>query len=99
MAIITPGDKDKIKLTMGVAETMYNQLLAFTDSIDGLVTIRIDGLGDTVDNLQETIDGMNERLAIEALMLNNKFVQLELNLSKLQSVSNFLAQQLAQLSK
>ncbi len=96
---IIPGAKDTIKLTMGVAETMYNKLLTFTDSIDGLVTIRIDGLGDTVDNLQETIDGMNERLAIEALTLNNKFVQLELSLSKLQSVSNFLAQQLAQLSK
>jgi len=96
---ITPGAKDKIELTMGVAETMYNRLFTFTDSIDGLLTIRIDGLGDTVDNLQETIDGMNERLAIEALMLNNKFVQLELSLSKLQSISNFLAQQLAQLNK
>jgi flagellar capping protein FliD len=84
---------------MGVAETMYNKLLVFTDSFDGLLTIRIDGLGDTVDNLQETIDGMNERLVMESLMLNNKFVQLELNLSKLQSVSNFLAQQLAQLAK
>ena len=96
---ITPGDKDTVKLTMGVAETMYNKLLAFTDVFDGLVTIRIDGLGDTVDNLQETIDGMNERLAMEATVLNNKFVQLELNLSKLQNVSSFLAQQLAQLSK
>jgi flagellar hook-associated protein 2 len=96
---IIPGDKDTIELTMGVAETMYNKLLVFTDSIDGLLTIRIDGLGDTVDNLQETIDGMNERLSIEALMLNNKFVQLELSLSKLQSLSNFLATQLSQLSK
>ncbi|MFQ5685571.1 MAG: flagellar filament capping protein FliD [Candidatus Scalindua sp.] len=96
---ITPGAKDTAKLTMGVAETMYNKLVTFTDPIDGLVTIRIDGLGDTVDNLQETIDGMNERLAMESLKLNNKFVQLELNLSKLQNVSSFLAQQLAQLSK
>lgn len=96
---ITPGAKDTAKLTMGVAETMYNKLLAFTDPIDGLVTIRIDGLGDTVDNLQESIDGMNERLAMESVKLNNKFVQLELNLSKLQNVSSFLAQQLAQLSK
>jgi flagellar capping protein FliD len=96
---ITPGAKDTAKLTMGVAETMYNKLLAFTDAFDGLVTIRIDGLGDTVDNLQETIDGMNERLAMEALVLNNKFVQLELSLAKLQSVSSFLAQQLGQLSK
>ena len=96
---IPPGAKGKIKLTMGVAETMYNKLLTFTDPIDGLLTIRIDGLGDTVDNLQETIDGMNERLAMESLQLNNKFVQLELSLSKLQNVSSFLAQQLSQLSK
>jgi hypothetical protein len=96
---ITPGAKDTTKLTMGVAETMYNKLLAFTDAFDGLITIRIDGLGDTVDNLQETIDGMNLRLASEAAILNNKFVQLELSLSKLQNVSSFLAQQLAQLNR
>jgi flagellar hook-associated protein 2 len=96
---IIPGARDTAKLTMGVAETMYSKLLAFTDAFDGLVTIRIDGLGDTVDNLQETIDGMNLRLASEAAILNNKFVQLELSLSKLQNVSSFLAQQLAQLSR
>ncbi|MBS1257300.1 MAG: hypothetical protein MAG551_00342 [Candidatus Scalindua arabica] len=96
---ITPGAKDTIKLTMGVAETMYSKLLTFTDAFDGLVTIRIDGLDETVDNLQESIDGMNERLAMESTKLSNKFVQLELNLSKLQNVSSFLAQQLGQLSK
>jgi hypothetical protein len=96
---IIPGAKDTVKLTMGVADTMYSKLLAFTDAFDGLVTIRIDGLGDTVDNLQETIDGMNERLAIESLILSNKFIQLELSLSKLQNVSIFLAQQLSQLSR
>lgn len=96
---IIPGTKDTAKLTMGVAETMYSRLLAFTDAFDGLITIRIDGLGDTVDNLQETIDGMNLRLESEAAILNNKFVQLELSLSKLQNISSFLAQQLAQLSR
>lgn len=96
---ITPGAKDTVKLTMGVAETMYNKLLAFTDAFDGLVTIRIDGLGDTVENLQETIDGMNKRLAMESALLTNKFVQLELSLSKLQNISSFLVQQLAQLSR
>lgn len=96
---ITPGSKDKVKLTMGVAEQMYNKVYTFTDSIDGTIKIRTDGLEDTIEDLQETIDGMNERLAMETLQLNNKFVQLELNLAKLQNVSSFLSQQLNSLTK
>jgi flagellar hook-associated protein 2 len=83
---------------MGVAELMYNNLVAITDQFDGLLTIRMDGLQDTIDDKQETILAMEGRLVQEAARLNYQFVQLELNLSKLQSVSSFMAQQLSQLS-
>ncbi|MHC4454894.1 MAG: hypothetical protein ACYSWS_09400, partial [Planctomycetota bacterium] len=87
-----------VKVTMGVAELMYNNLVAITDQFDGLLTIRMDGLQDTIDDKQETILAMEGRLVQEAARLNYQFVQLELNLSKLQSVSSFMAQQLSQLS-
>ncbi|MCP4268480.1 MAG: flagellar filament capping protein FliD [Candidatus Brocadiaceae bacterium] len=94
----TTGSKGTVKLTMGVAELMYNNMTAITDSIDGLLTIRMDGLQDTIDHMQETILAMEERLIREETRLNYQFTQLELNLSKLQSVSSFMAQQLSQLS-
>jgi len=91
---ITPGSKGNVKLTIGVAEELYNELDYFTDGIDGLVSVRIDGLQDTVDNLQDTINGMENRLVSEQLRLENQFVQLELSLSRLQTINAFLSRQL-----
>ncbi len=93
------GSKDKVKLTIGVAEEMYRELDYFTDQFDGLVTVRIDGLEDSIDNLQDTINDMEARLVQERLRLENQFVQLELSLSKLNTLSSFLAQQLSVLPK
>lgn len=95
----TTGSKGNVKLTTGVAEQIYRNLDFFTDQFDGLVTVRMNGLQDSIDNLQDTIDDMEERLAMEKARLENQFVQLELNLAKLQSMSNFLSQQLGSLSK
>ena len=93
------GSKGNVKLTMGVGELMYNDVDSITDQFDGLLTIRMDGLQDIIDNMQKSIVASEGRLAMETLKLNKQFVALELNLSKLQSVSSFLAQQLGQLSK
>ncbi len=95
----TIGLKGNVRLTIGVAEEMYNELTSFTDGIDGLITIRTDGLQDTIDNLQDTIDGMEARLVMEQIRLENQFIQMEISLARLQSVSSFLTQQLGSLSK
>ena len=95
----TIGLKGNVKLTIGVAEEMYNELTSFTDGIDGLVTIRTDGLQDTIDNLQETIDGMEVRLVMEQIRLENQFIHMEISLARLQSISSFLTQQLGSLSR
>jgi hypothetical protein len=95
---ITPGPKGNVKLTIGVAEEMYRELDFFTDQYDGLVTIRMDGLKDTIDDLQDTISDMEARLVMERLRLESQFVALEMALAKLQSMSNFLSQQLNILS-
>jgi flagellar hook-associated protein 2 len=95
----TTGAKGNVKLTIGVAEEMYRELDFFTDQYDGLLTIRMDGLQDTIDDIQDTINDMEVRLVLEQLRLENQFVQLELSLSKLQSMSAFLSQQLSSLSR
>ncbi|MFQ5713261.1 MAG: flagellar filament capping protein FliD [Candidatus Scalinduaceae bacterium] len=94
----TTGSKGNVKLTIGVAEEMFRELDYFTDQFDGLVTVKIDGLQDTIDNLQDTINDMEARLVTERTLLENQFVQLELSLSKLQTVSSFLSQQLGSLT-
>ena len=95
----TTGSKGNVKLTIGVAAEMYNKLDFFTDQFDGLLTVRMDGLQDTIDSLQDTIDGMEERLVMERIRLENQFVQLEVSLARLQTISSFLTQQLGLLSK
>ncbi|MEE9605110.1 MAG: flagellar filament capping protein FliD [Candidatus Scalindua sp.] len=95
---ITPGSKGDVKLTIGVAEEIYRELDFFTDQYDGLVTIRMDGLKDTIDDIQDTITGMKSRLVMEQMRLENQFVQLEMALAKLQTMSSFLARQLNSLS-
>ncbi|MCP4253183.1 MAG: flagellar filament capping protein FliD [Candidatus Scalindua sp.] len=94
-----PENKGKVNLTMGVGELMYRGVDSITDQYDGLLTIRMDGIQDTIDDMSKSILASEERLAMEALRLNKQFVALELNLSKLQSVSSFMAQQLSQFSK
>ncbi len=93
------GSKGTVKLTMGVGEMMYRDVDSITDQFDGLLTIRMDGLQDIIDDMSKSILASEERLAMETVKLNKTFVALELNLSKLQSVSAFMAQQLTQLSK
>ena len=93
------GSKGNVKLTRGAAEKMFYNMDTLINSIDGLLTIRMDGLQNTIDNQQEGIDDMEKRLASEQSILEFKFIQLELNLSRLQSVSSFLSQQLGSLSK
>jgi flagellar hook-associated protein 2 len=95
---ITPGSKGNVKLTVGVAEEMYRALDFFIDQYDGLVTIRMDGLKDTIDDIQDTMTGMELRLVMEQMRIENQFVQLEMALAKLQTMSAFLARQLNSLS-
>ncbi len=93
----TTGPKDDVRLTIGVAEEMYRELDYFTDQFDGLVTVKMDGFQDTIDDLQDGIDDMEARLLMERSRLENQFVQLELSLARLQSISSFLSQQLGSL--
>lgn len=91
------GTKGNVTLTRGVGELMYDNIDSIVDKFDGILTARIDGLQDTIDGIQKNILAMEGRLAMETLRLETQFVQLELGLSKLQSISSFLTQQLSRL--
>lgn len=93
----TTGSKGYVKLTKGIGEIMYDNLDSIIDQYDGLLTIRMDGLQKSIEDMQKSIIAMEERLSMEASRIYNQFVQLELNLSKLQSQGEFMEQQLMSL--
>ena len=89
----TTGAKGNVKLTLGSGELIYRELDSITDALSGYVTTRIDGLQDTVDDLQKHIDAMEARLILEKDQLTNQFVVMESALSQMRTLSNWLAQQ------
>jgi flagellar hook-associated protein 2 len=94
----TTGSKGYVKLTKGIGEIMYDNLDSIIDQYDGLLTIRMDGLQKSIETMQKSITAMEDRLSMEASRIYNQFVQLELNLSKLQSLGEFMEQQLMSLN-
>ncbi|MBN1904142.1 MAG: flagellar filament capping protein FliD, partial [Deltaproteobacteria bacterium] len=94
----TTGNVGNIKFTAGVAELFERALYNITDSIDGYVANKIDSLSDQIDNKDEIIDNANARLDRKMEAMINRFVVMELALSKLQSQSQWLSSQLSTLS-
>jgi len=88
------GEVGTVTLTFGVAEQLYQALDGITDPYTGQITVRTQGLQDRVDYLEEQIEQMEERLDKEREMLVQQFVAMETALSQLQTLSNWLSQQL-----
>lgn len=92
------GSMGNITLTFGVAEQLDNRLKFITDPIDGYVTTRMDGLQDNIDYLQDRMDEMEKRLEGRTDTLYNQYIAMESALARMQSISNWLSQQLGSLN-
>lgn len=87
-----------VKITTGVAEKLDRLLDSVTSSIDkGLLANQIQSLGDQVDDSQDQIDLLNQRLEVKRVRLMNQFIGMEQSLARLRQVGDFLTQQLAAL--
>lgn len=89
-----PASLGTLKLTLGVAELMEKKLDNMIDTIDGYVTYRQTGLQSTIDNLETQIETLEERLEKEREKLTNQYIAMEQAISKIQSMSNWLTNQL-----
>ena len=89
-----PASLGTLKLTLGVAELMEKKLDNMIVAIDGYVTYRQTGLQSTIDNLETQIETLEERLEKEREKLTNQYVAMEQAISKIQSMSNWLTNQL-----
>jgi len=90
----TTGDVGSFTLTFGVAELFDRALYHLTDSVDGYVANKEEAIQDTIDNLDERIEAMEERVDRKMTRMINQFIAMEMALSTMQSQSDWLASQI-----
>ena len=78
-----------------MAELFERALFNITDSIDGYVAFKQDSLQDRINSVDDQIEQMEARLDKKMEMMINKFVAMELALSRMQNQSNWLAGQIS----
>jgi len=83
-----------VKITMGVAEKFDRALYDITDPIDGYVSFKQDSLQNSIDSFETQIENMEARLNRKMEMMINKFVAMEVALSRIQNQSNWLTGQI-----
>ncbi len=93
------ADAGTVKFTVGVAELFSRTLYGITDSYEGYVASKQTSLQDQIDDYQTKIDNMEAQLSRKQELLTNQFVRMETALSKLQSQSSWLSQQITALNK
>lgn len=79
----------------GMGQRLTSVLEGLTDSDSGVVPLKEDSLTDSILDMEEQIDAVNERLEIRRKRLEAQFLQMEKLLSQFQSQENFLQGQIA----
>jgi flagellar hook-associated protein 2 len=88
-------DAGKIKLTVGVAELFKRTLFSITDSSDGYAAFKQTSMQDQIEGFKNQIEDIEARLQLKMEAMINRFVAMEMALSKIQNMSNWLAGQLS----
>lgn len=89
------GAQGTVKITMGVAELFDRVLYDITNVSDGYLDYRLESIADRTDDLDDNILEMEARLNRKMEVMINRFVAMELALSKLQTQSDWLAGQIS----
>ena len=93
-----PGALGAITVRFGVAESLSKTLQGITNSRDGLIKARTDGLNATMELNNERISLMESRIIREAERMRAQFNSLELQLTEMRSQGDYLLNQLQSLS-
>jgi flagellar hook-associated protein 2 len=91
----TTGDNvGSVTLTLGTAELFDRALFYITDSFEGYVAFKQDSLQNRIDDLEDDISAMEDRLDRKMELMINRFVIMERALAVMQSQSQWLAGQI-----
>lgn len=89
------GDTGTMRVTVGVAEKIAYRTGFITEfSTEGAIFNQRRSLETRKSEFQKQIDDLEERLKIKRETLTNKYVRLEISLSRLKGQSDYLTQQL-----
>ncbi|MBW2339998.1 MAG: flagellar filament capping protein FliD [Deltaproteobacteria bacterium] len=88
------GDLGTIKLTLGAAELFDRALYNMTDDYEGYIAFKQDSLQDRVEDFEDQIKEMEARLDRKMEQMINRFVAMEIALSKIKNQSEWLAGQI-----
>ncbi|MEE8397518.1 MAG: flagellar hook protein, partial [Desulfobacterales bacterium] len=86
-------------LTLGIAELLDRQLGFITNTSDGYVDYKKTSLGNSIDSYEAKITSMEAFQNRKIEMMINRFVAMEMSLSKIQTQSNWLSAQLGAAAK
>jgi flagellar hook-associated protein 2 len=86
-----------ISLVSGIADSLYRELSAMTDSVSGFVQAKIDSFERSLTSLEKNITQTEERIERRRDQYVRKFTEMEMALSRLQSVQQQLTSSLASL--
>lgn len=92
------GDRGKINYTQGFAYQL-NQLANGFIGDNGLITARTDGINSSIKKLGDDILRMQDRLSTLQKHYQTEFTALDTTMSKMNSTTNYLTQQLSALAK
>lgn len=92
----TTGASD-FTLTLGIGDLLDRQLGFITNSTDGYVTFKQTSLNDSITSYDTQIEQLNAALERKTEMMINRFVAMEMAMSKIQSQSNWLTGQISAL--
>jgi flagellar hook-associated protein 2 len=90
----TTGAVGTVTLTLGTAELFDRALFNMTDDYEGYVAFKQDSLQDRIDDFDDQIKEMETRLDSKMERLINRFVAMEIALSKIKNQSEWLTGQI-----
>lgn len=85
-------------LTLGIADLLERKLGFITDTDGGYVAFKQTSLQNSIDGYESQVDQLEALLNRKTEMMINRFVAMELALSKIQQQSNWLSQQLSSMT-
>lgn len=87
-------DQGNVKITMGAAALFDRELYGITDAYEGYVAFKQTSLQNSIDSFEDKIENMEARLNRKMETMINRFVAMELALSKIQTQSQWLSAQI-----
>jgi FtsZ-binding cell division protein ZapB len=94
---VTTGDYGSVAYTVGASAMLNAELEFLTEDDNSSIKTSEDTLQKRIDDMTESIEHMNESVTSEQERIKAQFNRMELALSQLQTQSNYLTSQLAQI--